>query len=233
VDEVLDKMTLSEKATVLSLFPDPPRYENVMLAVPRLCIPHLILQDGAAGVAAGMRGVTQLPAPIALAASWDPALAHAYGTVQGQESWGKGIDVAQGPDINIARTPENGLTYEGYGEDPYLVAQTAVADIEGIQHTGVMSDVHHYAANNQQTTRGTIDEKISHRALHEIYLPGFSAAVRDAHVASVMCAYNQVNDNYAASACSTGSRPARRRPSSRIPGMSRSRRALPSRAPSS
>lgn len=197
VHEVVERMTLREKATVLSLFPDPPRYENVMFGIPRLCIPHLILQDGAAGVAAGMRGVTQLPAPIALAASWDPSLAHAYGTVQGQESWGKGIDVAQGPDINIARTPENGLTYEGYGEDPYLVARTAVADIEGIQHTGVMSDVHHYAANNQQTTRGTIDEQLSHRALHEIYLPGFSAAVQDAHVASVMCAYNQVNGNYA------------------------------------
>jgi beta-glucosidase len=192
VREVLTRMTLRQKVTLLSLHHGSDGYENETTAIPALCIPRFVLQDGPAGVA-GVRGATQLPAPIDLAASWSPALAREYGTVQGREARRKGIDVVQGPDVNIARVPENGRTFEAYGEDPYLTAATAVADISGIQSTGTMADVKHFAANNQETARRSIDEWISQRALREIYLPAFAAAVERADVASVMCAYNAVN----------------------------------------
>jgi len=193
VRQVLERMTLRQKVTLLSLYHGVGGYQNETAAIPALCIPRLILQDGPAGVAGAVPGATELPAPIDLAASWSPALARGYGTIQGKEARRKGIDVVQGPDVNIARVPENGRTFEAYGEDPYLTATTAVADINGIQSTGAMADVKHFAANNQETDRSSIDERISQRALHEIYLPAFSAAVERADVASIMCAYNGVN----------------------------------------
>src|SRR5262249_511452 len=100
-------------------------------------------------------------------------------------------------DVNIARVPENGRTFEAYGEDPYLTATTAVANIDGIQSTGAMADIKHFAANNQETDRHSIEEWIGQRALHAIYLPSFAAAVEKATVASVMCVDNQVNGAYA------------------------------------
>jgi beta-glucosidase len=193
---VLAQMTLDEKITMLGLTASPDGYENYFPAIPRLCIPRLILQDGPAGVAAGFSGVTQLPAPIDAAASFDPSVAAAYGDIQGSESWGKGIEVAQGPDVNIARVPENGRTFEAYGEDPYLASRMGVANIDAIQANGAMADVKHLDANNQETNRGSINDVVSERTLREIYLPAFESAVKDAHVATAMCAYNQVNGAY-------------------------------------
>ncbi|MFD4977661.1 glycoside hydrolase family 3 C-terminal domain-containing protein, partial [Streptomyces sp. NPDC058424] len=189
-------MTLDEKITMLGLTASPDGYENYFPAIPRLCIPRLILQDGPAGVAAGFHGVTQLPAPIDAAASWDRSVAARYGHIQGIESWGKGIHVAQGPDVNIARVPQNGRTFEAYGEDPYLVSQIAVANIKAIQATGVMADIKHLAANNQETNRTSINEHIDERTLREIYFPAFEAGVRDGDVATAMCAYNKINGDY-------------------------------------
>lgn len=197
IAQVLGRMTLDEKIQMLGLTASPDGYENYFPAITRLCIPRLTLQDGPAGVAAGFKDVTQLPAPISLAASWDRSVASRYGDVQGTESWGKGIEVAQGPDINIARVPQNGRTFEAYGEDPYLTSELGVANIDGIQRTGVMADIKHLAANNQETDRGSIDERIDERTLREIYLPGFEASVRQGHVATAMCAYNQINGAYA------------------------------------
>jgi beta-glucosidase len=159
-------------------------------------VPRLTLQDGPAGIDR-VTGVTQLPAPIALAATWDPALAGQYGAVIGAEARGKGIDVAQAPMVNIDRVPQDGRSWESFGEDPYLTSALAVADIRGIQAQGVMATVKHFAANNQETDRYRIDEQISQRALHEIYLPAFDAAVTRANVASIMCAYNRINQRYA------------------------------------
>jgi beta-glucosidase len=197
IAQVLGQMTLDEKIQMLGLTASPDGYENYFPAITRLCVPRLTLQDGPAGVAAGFKDVTQLPAPIDLAASWDRSVASSYGNIQGTESWGKGIEVAQGPDINIARVPENGRTFEAYGEDPFLTSQLGVANIDGIQRTGVMANVKHLAANNQETNRLTIDERIDERTLREIYLPGFEASVRQGHVATAMCAYNQINGAYA------------------------------------
>ena len=194
--EVLAQMTLDEKISMLGLTKSPDGYENYTPAIPRLCIPQFTLQDGPAGVAGGFTGVTQLPAPIDAAASFDRSVAAEYGDIQGTESRGKGIDVAQGPDVNIARVPENGRTFEAYGEDPYLSAQIGVANIKAIQSHGVMADVKHLDANSQETNRTTINDVVSERTLREIYLPAFEAAVKDGNVATAMCAYNQVNGAY-------------------------------------
>src|SRR5207302_7743886 len=96
-----------------------------------------------------------LPAPTALTAAWDPALARAYGAVVGSEERGKGADVNLGPTVNIVRDPRFGRAFETYGEDPYLSGQTAVGVISGVQSQGVMSQVKHLAVYNQETNRNT------------------------------------------------------------------------------
>jgi beta-glucosidase len=120
-------------------------------------------------------------------------LAREYGELSGEEARDLGFDLLESPDINIARVPQGGRVFEGYGEDPFLVSRMAVANIEGIQSTGVIANVKHYVANNQETHRGNINEIISERALREIYMPGFEASVKEAHAASLMCAYPKVN----------------------------------------
>ncbi len=192
---VADRMTLAQKLGEIVLF-DSGVYENVNAGVPGLCIPPLTLEDGPQGVAFGAVHVTQLPAPLGIAASFDTSLARTYGEVIGSEALGQGVDVIQGPDLNIDRVPQNGRSYEGYGEDPELVSAMGVADIEGIQSTGAMAMAKHFAVYSQETDRGGLDDLVSLRALEEIYLPPFRAAVTQAHVASVMCAYPQLNGTY-------------------------------------
>ena len=126
-------------------------------------------------------------------ATWDQELARLYGRVAGEETRALGSNLLESPDINIARVPQGGRVFESYGEDPFLVSKLAVANIEGIQNTGVIANVKHYLANNQEANRGTINEIISERTLREIYMPAFEASVKEAHVASLMCAYPRVN----------------------------------------
>lgn len=192
-DEVVAKMTLTEEIGLLGPRESGTNYENFVPGIPRLCIPAMTLQDGPAGVAAVPGGVTQLPAPIALAATWNTGWASPYGEIQGTESRGKGIDVAQGPDINLARVPQGGRVWEMYGEDPYLTGKMAVADITAIQHQGIMAMAKHYVANDQEAGRIGLDTRVSDRALRELYLRPFQTAVQDGHVASTMCSYNAVN----------------------------------------
>jgi beta-glucosidase len=123
-------------------------------------------------------------------------LARLYGVIIGKESRDLADGLLEGPDINIMRVPQNGRTFEAFGEDPYLVSQMAVNEIEGIQSQHVIAEAKHYDANNQETNRFRINEIIGERALHEIYLPAFKAAVQQAHVGAVMCAYNKVNGVY-------------------------------------
>lgn len=192
---VVNRMTLGEKLGEIVLVADDG-YENIDAGVPRLCIPALTLQDGPAGVAYGATGVTQLPAPLGIAATFDPSVARTYGEVQGSEATGQGIDVVQGPNLNIERVPQSGRAYEGFGEDPLVVSAMGVADIEGIQSTGAMAMAKHFAVYSQETDRGALDDVVSERALQEIYLPPFEAAVTQAHVASIMCAYPKLNGTY-------------------------------------
>jgi beta-glucosidase len=191
-DLVLAHMTLAEKADFVVLH-NGDGYENINSGIPALCIPPLTMQDGPNGLSAGATGVTALPSSLGIAASFDLGLAYDYGQVLGQEARGKGIDAVQGPNLNLLRVPESGRAYEGYGEDPFLVSATGVADIDGIQSQGVMADAKHYTAYNQETARTVLDQRISPRVLQELYFAPFRAAVERAHVASIMCAYGAVN----------------------------------------
>jgi beta-glucosidase len=191
-NDVLAKMTLAEKAAFVVLRAQDG-YENTNTGVPRLCIPALTLQDGPNGIAFGDTSVTQLPSALGIAASFDPGLANAYGKVLGEEARGKGIDAVQGPNLNLARVPESGRIFEGFGEDPYLASAMGDAVIEGIQSNGVMADAKHFGAYNQETARGRVDQRVSERALQELYLVPFASAVDVGHVASLMCSYGSLN----------------------------------------
>ncbi len=202
VSQLLGQMTLDDKIAMVDgvgYANGTTGYVGHIAANAALCIPGLNLEDGPQGVADGVPGVTQLPAPVALAAAWDPALAREYGTVVGSEERGKGADVNLGPTVNIVRDPRWGRAFESYGEDPYLAGQTAVGYIDGVQSQGVLSQVKHFAVYNQETNRNTAadDAIVSPRAMHEIYFPQFQAAVQQAKAASVMCSYSTVNGQYA------------------------------------
>jgi len=192
---VVSRMTLAEKLGELVLQASGS-YENVNAGVARLCIPSLTLQDGPWGLAFGDTGVTLLPSPLAIGATFDTTLADQYGQVIGSEARGQGIDVSQGPNLNIDRVPESGRADESYGEDPLLTSEMGVADIEGIQSQGVMAEAKHVFAYQQETNRGALDDQVGARAMQEIYLPPFRAAVTQAHVAGLMCAYPQLNGTF-------------------------------------
>ena len=165
--------------------------------IPSLCVPALVLNDAGSGLGDGQVAITAYPAAISQASSWDPQMQYRVGASLGEESFAKGVNVLLGPDVNIARVPLNGRTSEAFGEDPYLSGQTAAAFIQGVQSQHVISTVKHYAANNQETNRGSINELIDNRTLHEIYQPAFNTAVNQGGAGAVMCSYNQVNNAYA------------------------------------
>ena len=196
---IVAKMTLDEKITELHGIHTAEHYRYVP-GIPRLGIPAFPMTNGPAGAGPGGASpqlrATALPAPIAVAASWDPAVAHRYGVIAGEETRDLASDLLEGPDMNIIRVPQNGRTFESYSEDPYLDGRIAVAMIEGIQSTGVMANAKHYVANNQETNRFHIDETVDERALREVYLPAFKEAVQEGQVAAVMCAYPKVNGTF-------------------------------------
>ena len=196
---LLGKMTLSDKIAEVEGHGTSEPYVFYEAAQPALCIPALGMEDGPNGVGDGLTGVTQLPAGVSLAATFDPPLAREYGQVVGSEEWGKGAAVNLGPTVNIDRDPRWGRSFESFTEDPFLNAALAVSEIDGVQSTGEMSQVKHYAVYNQETNRNTPadDVIISNRTLHEIYLPAFQQSVTQAHAASVMCSYSTINGNYA------------------------------------
>jgi beta-glucosidase len=196
---IVEQMSLDQMIQELHGIQDANDYRTVP-GISSLGIPPLSIINGPAGATNGGPGhegpATALPAPISLAATWDLKLANLYGTVIGSEAKALGNALVEGPDINIARVPQNGRTFEAYGEDPYLAGQIAVASIQGIQSQGVIAESKHFAANNQEANRATINEIIDERTLREIYLPAFEATVKQANVGAVMCAYNQVNGVY-------------------------------------
>jgi beta-glucosidase len=190
--EVLARMTLGQKASFVVLRTEPP-LENTNLGIPSLCVPPLTLTDGPNGIAYNMHGVTQLPAAIGVAATFDPSMARATGTVMGQEARAKGIDASQGPELNLARVPEAGRIFEAFGEDPVLTGAIGVASVEGIQSTGTMADLKHVTAYSQETARHILDQQVPTRALAEVFNPPYEEAIQQAHVASIMCSYGSVN----------------------------------------
>jgi beta-glucosidase len=172
---------------------DGPIYIGYVPGNPQLCLPALTLNDGPAGIGDTQVGTTSFPAPIAQAASWDTQLQRSFGQALGLEAWQKGIDVVLGPDVNIARVPQNGRNFEAFGEDPFLTGQTAAAEIDGIQQNPVIATVKHFAVNSQETNRYYVSSNVDDRTLHEIYLPPFATAIGQGKVGAVMCAYGQVN----------------------------------------
>ena len=197
IEDALSRMTLHEKSAIVhaqSKFSSP--------GVPRLGIPGLWCTDGPHGIRpevlwdewnqAGWTNdsCTAFPALTALAATWDTDLALLYGKSIGEEARYRNKDVLLGPGVNIYRTPLNGRNFEYMGEDPWLAARMAVPYIKGVQANGVATCVKHFALNNQEWRRHTIDVSLSDRALHEIYLPAFKAAVEEGGTWSIMSSYN-------------------------------------------
>jgi beta-glucosidase len=180
-------------------------HTGVSDGVPRLDVPALYLTDGPIGVRQGPG--TAFPASIALAATFDRRLAGAHGRAVAVEARLKGNDLVYAPTVNILRTPLWGRAFESFGEDPFLASRTGVAWIRAAQGEGVIANVKHFAANNQEGarvegaapvgSRFTVDARIDERTLREIYLPHFEAAVKEGDVGSVMCAYNRVNGPHA------------------------------------
>ncbi len=169
--------------------------------VPRLRVPTMRITNGPAGVGPGdcspQKAATALPSGLALAASWDPALAYAFGEVVGTETLSLATHVFEAPGLNIARVPQNGRNFEYFGEDPYLAGRMAVEQVKAVQSKGIIAMPKHYAANNQETNRFEVDAIIDERTLREIYFPAFEMAVKDGGAAAVMCAYPRVNGTYA------------------------------------
>jgi beta-glucosidase len=199
VAQVMAQMTIPDEIDMVEGHGTTNPYVFYMTGIPSLCIPSMGEEDGPNGVADGLTGVTQLPAGVALAATFDPSLASQYGKVVGSEEVGKGAAVNLGPTVNIDRDPRWGRSFETYTEDPYLNSSLATSEIDGVQSTGEMSQVKHYDAYNQETYRNTPadDVIVSDRVLQEIYMPAFQAAVQDAGAASVMCSYSYINGNAA------------------------------------
>ena len=189
VNELIGKMTLDEKISLLA----GVGFDTV--EIKRLGIPALRMTDGPAGVRTGQ--ATSFPSPVALAATFDPEMVYAVGKAIAQEAKAKGKNVLLAPCVNIQRTPFGGRNFESFGEDPYLAARMAVGYIKGVQSENVIATVKHFAANNQEVNRMTIDAKVDERSLHEIFFPAFKAAVQEADSWAVMSAYNKLNGYYA------------------------------------
>jgi beta-glucosidase len=198
VSQLLGKMTTTQKVALLT-GSGGSSYVGFIPAIGSLCIPAVNLEDGPAGVGDGMSNVTQLPAPVDVASTWDTSAEQLYGQVIGAEQAAKGTTIDLGPTINIVRDPRWGRAFESIGEDPYLNGALGAADIRGVQSTGVMAQVKHFAVYNQETNRNTPSDNavISTRAQQEIYLPAFAASTQQGAASSVMCSYSTVNGTYA------------------------------------
>ena len=198
VSQVLSHMTLAQKVQLMT-GTGGSSYVGFTPAIGSLCIPAMNLEDGPAGVADGMNNVTQLPAPVDIAATFDTSAEQSFGQVIGAEQSAKGTTVDLGPTINIVRDPRWGRAFESVGEDPYLNGQMGAADIRGVQSTGTMAQVKHLAAYNQETNRNTPSDNViaSDQTLQEIYLPAFQTSVQQGAASSVMCSYSTINGTYA------------------------------------
>lgn len=200
VDVLIQKMTLAEKAalcTGASAWTTTP--------IERLDIPELLMTDGPHGVRrvpdVNSMGAPSLPATCfptasALAASWDVALLREMGQALAVEAQAQGVGLLLGPGINMKRSPLCGRNFEYFAEDPLLAGELAAALISGIQSQGVGTSLKHFAANNQETRRFTVNADVDERTLREIYLPAFEIVVKKAQPWSIMCAYNKLNGTF-------------------------------------
>jgi beta-glucosidase len=197
IERLVAELTLEEKVSLLGgsdMWHSP--------AVPRLGIPALKVTDGPSGArgASFSEGPTAacFPCGTALAATWNPELVGRVGAALGQEARSKGAHVLLAPTVNIHRSPLGGRNFECYSEDPYLAARIAVAFVQGVQSQRVGTSIKHFVCNDSEFERHTISSELDERALREIYLVPFEAAVKEADPWSVMAAYNRLNGTYCA-----------------------------------
>ncbi len=203
INQIIKQLSLGEKVRMChaqSKFSSP--------GVARLGIPELWMSDGPHGVRAEIEwdswnyagwtndSCTAFPALTCLAAGFNPGIAYEYGRAVGEEARYRKKDILLGPGVNIYRTPLNGRNFEYMGEDPFLASEMVVPYVKGVQVNGVAACVKHYVLNNQETRRNNIDVDLSDRALHEIYLPAFKAAVTEGRAWSVMGSYNKYRGQY-------------------------------------
>jgi beta-glucosidase len=191
VESILSKMTLEEKIDMLG-----GTDGFFVRDMPRLNLPKLKMADGPVGVR-NFGPATSMAAGVSLAATWNPALAERVGTELGRDARAKGVHFLLGPGVNIYRAPMNGRNFEYFGEDPFLASRVAVGYIRGVQSQGVSATVKHFAANNSEFDRHNTDAVVDERALREIYMPAFEAAVREARVGAMMDSYNVLNGAHA------------------------------------
>ncbi len=193
---LVEQMTLEEKIDYIG------GYNTFFIrAVDRLGIPEIRMADGPQGVrndfSAQLIGrdkkSTLYPCGMAAAATWNRELVKSMGIGIGQDARARGVHIMLGPGVNIYRSPLCGRNFEYYGEDPYLVSETAVSMVEGIQSQGVMACAKHFAANNQEWDRYNVSSDVDERTLHEIYLPAFEKSIRKAGMGAVMNGYHLVN----------------------------------------
>lgn len=202
INATISKLTLEEKIGLL--------HANGIFStagVDRLGIPGLMTDDGPLGVREDVKegwgsanlttdSATFFPNGSALAATWNPALAYRYGHDMGEEARARKKYIMLAPAFNICRTPLCGRTYEYYSEDPLLNSLLAVQTVKGIQSQDIAACVKHYAVNNQETERGRVSVDVDERALREIYLPAFKAAITEGNAWTIMSAYNKLRGVY-------------------------------------
>ena len=213
-DMVIKEMTLDEKIQLVhglgwqAMFMQPESGPGTRAisgggfipGIPRLGIPDLQMSDSVEGVSgAGLKGryATALPSAEAMAAAWDPALSFEVGTMIGKELRSLGFNMSLGSGINLIREPRNGRTFEYKGEDPLLAGTLAGQELKAEKALHLITDVKHYAVNDQEAGRFVINSVISKRAMRESDLLAFQIALKDSGAGAVMCSYNQINGPYA------------------------------------
>ena len=202
IKKILKELTLEEKASLCS----GADFWHTK-AIERLAIPQIMVSDGPHGLRKNAEDSSNpqeaikavcFPTASALACSFDRNLLTAMGKALGEECQAEKVSVILGPGCNIKRSPLCGRNFEYFSEDPYLASEMAAAHIKGVQSKGVGTSLKHFAANNQETRRLTINERIDERTLHEIYLAAFEGAVKQASPWTVMCSYNRINGYHSA-----------------------------------
>ena len=198
---IVRQMTLEEKSALLYGYGTREiggqKWQVYVRGNERLGIPDMVQGDSPAGIWQGSSDVTQLPASVALGATFSREAARSYGRLLGRETRALGYGVIHGPNVDVQRDPRHGRAHETFGEDPWLVSAIGTQYVLGVQENGVMADAKHFAVNTVEQDRRSTDARLSRKVLEELYLFPFQDMVQDANVAMVMCAYTRINGVHA------------------------------------